>query len=120
MSNYATVSVLGGWQTRDNRTGEMVGPVLTTTPEVWAWQRENLKDGDADEIRTALAETTKLLEDLEWNGRNYDYGNMECPDCGADAPDGYSKKSGIHTTECDLKKALDKNTALLARINNEA
>lgn len=39
---FSCVSVVGGWQTRDNKTGALLGPVFNACTDLWAWQRNNL------------------------------------------------------------------------------
>ena len=42
MSTYTCFSVPGGWQTLNNSTQRLLGPVFNRIQELWAWQRNNL------------------------------------------------------------------------------
>ncbi len=41
--NYTSRSVPGGWQTEDEATGRLIGPVFNKVNDLWAWQRANLE-----------------------------------------------------------------------------
>jgi hypothetical protein len=59
IDDYSCVSVVGGWQTRNNSTMELFGPVYNSSSDLYAWQRENLPKREpqtADDIeRAAIA-----------------------------------------------------------------
>ncbi len=40
-TRFTCQSVPGGWQTRDERTGKMIGPVFNSVNDLWAWQSAN-------------------------------------------------------------------------------
>lgn len=77
----------------------------------FAFQVEETGRALAEKLKTALGETNKLLEDIQWFGRD-ENGYICCPDCGAMAPNGYHKGES-HNKDCDIIKALERNTALL-------
>ena len=39
---YCCKSVVGGWQTQNRESGELIGPAFHKVQDLWAWQRENL------------------------------------------------------------------------------
>lgn len=44
MINYSCISVVGGWQTLNENTGELIGPTFHKIQDLWNWQRNNLKE----------------------------------------------------------------------------
>jgi len=41
-TQYACQSVVGGWQTIDQWTHELIGPAFHDVRDLWTWQQANL------------------------------------------------------------------------------
>lgn len=42
--SFECISVRGGWQTKEDKTGQLIGPVFKQCSEAWAWQKENFEE----------------------------------------------------------------------------
>lgn len=64
-TQYNALSVIGGWQTQNAKTGELLGPVFATTTDLWKWQAENIKTETIQKTRLSFdALTEKQKETL--------------------------------------------------------
>lgn len=68
MSKYSCQSVLGGWQTIDNDTSALIGPVFNSCNDLWNWQRDNLPKKTRPlyvELAHCIAARLNCIRDLE-------------------------------------------------------
>jgi hypothetical protein len=60
------LSVVGGWQSRDEVSGLTFGPVFNKVGDLWEWQRENVTE-DMMVVKNLMSGQGVLIEkDTPW------------------------------------------------------
>lgn len=77
MSRYCCKSVVGGWVTFDNVTGQEVGPIFNSATDLWKWQKESLL---SETTQTPCNEHSHLCVNDGKHGRDEEWVCQQCGD----------------------------------------
>ncbi len=66
MIDLACKSVAGGWQSMDNVTGNVFGPVYNDIQDLWDWQKNNPIEGMKLVRSYMTGEYVMIEEDTPW------------------------------------------------------
>lgn len=64
--NIVCRSVVGGWQSFDEDSGLLFGPVYNKVNDLWEWQRYNVEEGMKVVKNLMSGEAVLISEDTPW------------------------------------------------------